>query len=166
MHIQVAIRNVFEQLYEVLEQVTPEQYKAPSRTLSKATIGQHVRHIIELFQCLHQGYGSGRINYENRKRDLLIETDPRLAVSLLQQIANSLHMPDKTLLLEVSYQTDTEESIVIQSNYLRELVYNLEHTVHHMALIRVGIEELTPISLSVGFGVATSTMKYRKSCVQ
>lgn len=166
MHIEESIHHVFDQLKQTLNQLTEEEYKQPSQTLSGATIGQHVRHIIELFQCLHNGYPSGTINYENRKRDLLIETDPQLAISLLHKIGATLNIPDKSLLLEVAYKSDSDKSVTIQSNYLRELVYNLEHTVHHMALIRVGIQELTQISLTTGFGVASSTLKYRQSCAQ
>jgi hypothetical protein len=166
MHIEKSIQQVFEQLKLILHQLSQDTYTQPSQTLSNATIGQHVRHIIELFQCLQNGYPNGTINYENRKRDLLIETDPHLAISLLNEIGSSLHKPDKSLLLEVAYQSESDQSVTIQSNYLRELVYNLEHTVHHMALIRVGIQELTEISLSPGFGVASSTLKYRQSCAQ
>jgi len=54
----------------------------------------------------------------------------------------------------------------IPSNYYRELAYNLEHTIHHMALIRVGVNEVSSIELPVEFGVAYSTVKYRKQCAQ
>lgn len=166
MHIEKSIHQVFEQLKLTLHQLSQDRYTQPSHTLSNATIGQHVRHIIELFQCLQNGYPNGRVNYENRRRDLRIETDPHLAISLLTEIGSALQKPDKSLLLEVAYQSDSDQSVTIQSNYLRELVYNLEHTVHHMALIRVGIQELTDIALLPGFGVASSTMKYRQSCAQ
>lgn len=166
MHIQEAIHDVFGQLKLTLNQLTQDEYKQPCQTLSNATIGQHIRHIIELYQCLHNGYPNGKINYENRKRDLVIETDPRLAISLLQEIGSALNKPDKSLLLEVAYQSDSDQSVSIQSNYLRELVYNLEHTVHHMALIRVGIQDHTHVTLPTGFGIASSTLKYRQSCAQ
>ena len=46
-----AIQLVFEELKEVLEQITNDEYGTSSERLFKATIGQHVRHIIELYQC-------------------------------------------------------------------------------------------------------------------
>ncbi|HTH31951.1 MAG TPA: hypothetical protein VL946_11450, partial [Lacibacter sp.] len=63
MQLYHAIRASFEQLTAVLDQLTTEQYKTPSENLSGATIGQHTRHIIELFQCLLNGYATGRICY-------------------------------------------------------------------------------------------------------
>ena len=166
MQLHQAIRNVFEQLNNLLEQLTPAQYTQPSRLLFNATIGQHVRHIAELFQCLDKGYETGTVNYEKRKRDLRIETDKMLASELILNIYHALMKPDKQVLLEAGYNEHSDEVLIIQSNYYRELVYNLEHTVHHMALIRVGINEVSAIMLPEGFGVASSTLKYRQSCAQ
>jgi hypothetical protein len=56
--------------------------------------------------------------------------------------------------------------VAIPSNYYREIAYNLEHTIHHMALIRVGINEVSMIELPQDFGVAYSTIKYRQQCAQ
>lgn len=166
MQIAQAIRNIFVQLHETLDKLTPEQYSACSKSLFNATIGQHVRHIVELFQCLESGYENGLVNYEKRKRDKQIETDKELAIRLLHEISNSLIRTDKKLQLEMSYDDVSNEVVTVESNYYREVVYNLEHTVHHMALIRVGVTELSDIVLPDGFGVATSTIKHREACAQ
>ena len=166
MHLQQAINNVFVQLSDTLEQLSTEQYKQPSKILFNATIGQHTRHIIELFMELDKGYESGIVNYEKRKRDYLIETDKSFAASLLHKIYSGLNKPDKELILESNYDEHSDEVIAIKSNYYREVIYNLEHTVHHMALIRVGVTEVSSIELPEGFGVASSTIKYRKACAQ
>ena len=166
MQLNTAIRNVFVQLSDSLEQLTPEQYKAQSNILFNATIGQHVRHIIELFIELNKGYDSGVVNYEKRKRDYRIETDKDFAAALFHEIYLQLDKADKPLMLESSYDEHSDETITVQTNYIREVVYNLEHTVHHMALIRVGITEVSNIMLPDGYGVASSTVKYRKVCAQ
>lgn len=166
MQIAQAIRNVFVQLHETLDKLTPGQYTACSKSLFNATIGQHVRHIVELFQCLDEGYETGTVNYEKRKRDRQIETDKNLAIRLLHQISGDLLRADKKIQLEMSYDDVSNETITVESNYYREVVYNLEHTVHHMALIRVGVAELSDIQLPEGFGVASSTIKHRETCVQ
>jgi len=166
MQLQQAIKNVFVQLTDTLQQLSAEQYKQPSKILFNATIGQHTRHIIELFMELDKGYETGTVNYEKRKRDYLIETDKDFAASLLFEIYNRLNRPDKELILESNYDEHSNEVIAIKSNYYREVIYNLEHTVHHMALIRVGVTEVSGIKLPEGFGVASSTIKYRKECAQ
>jgi hypothetical protein len=166
MQLQQAVNNIFVQLADSLNQLTREEYSQPCKTLFNNTIGQHVRHIIELFQCLEKGYEAGVVNYEKRKRDTAIETDKDLASRLLLEIHTGLSKENKALTLEASYDDHTTEPILFDTNYNREIAYNLEHTIHHMALIRVGINEISSIELPEDFGVASSTVKYRKQCAQ
>jgi len=166
MKIQKAIKNVFVQLSESLKQLSDEEYSRPSDILFNATIGQHVRHIIELFIELDKGYKTGYVNYEKRKRDYVIETDKNVAIELLHKIYLQLNKPDKDILLEANLSEDANEHDIINTNYLREVMYNLEHTVHHMALIRVGINEVSSLIVPKDYGVASSTIKYKKACAQ
>jgi len=46
------------------------------------------------------------------------------------------------------------------------MMYNLEHIIHHQALIKVAINQLSDFVVSDSFGVAPSTLQYRKECVQ
>ena len=166
MQLQQAVNNVFVQLSATLKQLSQQEYAQPCNTLFKNTIGQHVRHIIELFQCLENGYDAGVVNYEKRKRDAVIENDREFALSLLAEIYEGLNKQDKELILEASYDDLGGEPIRIQTNFYREIAYNLEHTIHHMALIRVGINEVADIRLPADFGVASSTVKHRNQCAQ
>ena len=166
MMLKQHIQHVFVQLSETLNQLTDEEYMQPSRILLSATIGQHVRHIIELFQCLEKGYDEGIVNYEKRKRDYQIETNKELAATLLKAVYQNVERPNKEIVLEAEDYCNTMEVASIPSNYYRELAYNLEHTIHHMALIRVGVNEVSSIELPDEFGVAYSTIKYRKQCAQ
>ncbi len=164
--LQNAINNVFLQLTGSLEQLNDEQYSMECAILFNATIGKHLRHVIELFQGLENGYESGVVNYDKRKRDTRIETDKDFALSLLNEIRKGLNKPDKDLILESSYDEDSPEVVRIKTNYNREVAYNLEHTIHHMALIRVGIVAVSAIQLPENYGVASSTVRHRQSCAQ
>lgn len=166
MQLQLAVNNIFVQLAETIRQLTPSQFIQPCSHLGNNTIGQHVRHIIELFQCLESGYPESTVNYEKRKRDIAIETDRDLALQLLQVVYSNLDRPDKELVLHACYDELSDQPIAITTNYFREVAYNLEHTIHHMALIRVGIKEISGINLPEDFGVASSTVKHRKQCAQ
>ena len=175
MKLYLAVQNVFGQLAGSLCQLSPEEYRNPCETLSGHTIGQHVRHIIELFQSLENGYTAGIVNYEQRKRDKTIETDPQLAGRLLAQILTELARPDKPLLLEASYADAAEYPGpsqpsgpgIISTNYHREIAYNLEHTIHHMALIRIGIRDsASRLVLPESYGIASSTLQYHRQCAQ
>ena len=89
-----------------------------------------------------------------------------IASNLLKELYKSLEKPDKYMVLEAEDYSDTAETVAIRSNYYREIAYNLEHTIHHMALIRVGVNEVSSLQLPDEFGVAYSTIKYRQQCAQ
>ncbi len=161
-----AVTNLFNELSHSISQLSDSEYKRPSNQLSQASIGQHVRHILELFLELNKGYSSGMVNYEKRKRDIEIEINKQFALSIFSEILRGLDLPNKKLLLESNYDLNEPNSILLETNYLREIAYNLEHTVHHMALIRIGITEISSLQLSKEFGVAASTIQYRKACAQ
>ena len=166
MLLKQPIQNVFVQLTETLNQLSDDEYRQPSKILFNASIGQHVRHIIELFLCLENGYEAGVVNYEKRKRDYQIETNKEFAIQLLKDIYHRLDRPNADLVMEAEEYEDSTGMVAIPSNYYREIAYNLEHTIHHMALIRVGINEVSAIELPQDFGVAFSTIKYRQQCAQ
>lgn len=156
-------QQTLEQFKEVLLQLSSDCYTKPCKTLSEATIGQHTRHIIELYQCLLNGYDLSLVSYDRRQRDRRIETDVDFAIYHLGQIQLTLEKPDKKLIMVYELNGKEEK---MESNYFREVMYNLEHTIHHEALIKVGINQLTEILLPTSFGVAPSTIQYRKQCVQ
>lgn len=166
MLLKEPIQNVFVQLTETLNQLSADEYIQPSKILFNASIGQHVRHIIELFLCLEKGYETGVVNYEKRKRDYQIETNKNLAIQLLKDIYHRLERANTNLVMEAEDYEETTGVVAIPSNYYREIAYNLEHTIHHMALIRVGVNEVSTIELPQEFGVAYSTIKYRQQCAQ
>ena len=150
-------------LIHVLTQLPLKSYPAPCNALSNASIGQHTRHIIELYQCLIAGYITGEIKYDDRKRDLLLENDVIVAVDAIKEIQLNLDKPDKAV--KIFCETDGD-AVCIESNYYREVLYNLEHCIHHQALIKVALLSVKDIQIADGFGVAPSTLQYRQQCAQ
>jgi hypothetical protein len=45
-------------------------------------------------------------------------------------------------------------------------LFNIEHCVHHQAVIKIGLIYLEKTELSESFGAAKSTIEYRKQCAQ
>ena len=84
----------------------------------------------------------------------------------LIKIYQNMDVPDKALMLEANYDEHSGESFFIPTNYQREALYNLEHTIHHMALIRVGINEVSTLQVPQEFGVAASTIKHQNTCAR
>jgi hypothetical protein len=166
MHLKHPIQELLLQLQDVLANLTDRQYAAPVDLLSEATIGQHVRHIVEFFQELIHGYKDGTVNYDRRNRNPILEINRCLVIDLLSETALAVDSPDRDLLLVAHLSPGEDETVVIRTNYYRELLYNIEHTVHHMALLRIGVNAVAKISLPPDFGVAASTIKFRQTCAQ
>lgn len=166
MNINSAIKNIFDQLVFVLEHLSTQEYNQPSISLKGFTIGQHMRHTLEFFKCLHDGIASQQVNYDERARDYSIESDAHSAIMLIGDLTLALDGLGKNepLTLELSYANTESEKITVASNVDRELVYNIEHAIHHMALIAIGLREVKPtMQLPEGFGIASSTMRHIKS---
>ncbi len=151
------IQSTLGQLSNLLQQLDEPTYTKVHPALGLASIGEHTRHIIEMFTCLQKKYENGFINYDERERNRVIETSIQEALNQINHINEHLDKPNKTLVLS---QADGTQ---IESNYYRELLYNLEHCIHHQALIKVTLYNATDIILSSHFGVAPSTIAYRKS---
>lgn len=149
----------------LLQTLAEENYVRLSPLLGHSSIGQHIRHTIELAQSLLTGYATGEVNYDNRKRDVRIETDMTFAASVLKELLQQTALPNKSIHIVIT-DTSTGQTEAVISNYFRELAYNTEHTIHHMALIRVALREMQLEIVNDQFGVAPSTVKYRNTCAQ
>lgn len=166
MSINQPALQILNELDAVMAQLTDEDFKKPIKVLSQASIGQHVRHTLEFFICLMDAKNDGVINYDNRRHDQLIESDITLAKSVILSIKDFLskESEDFSLKLEANYQVEGSDKVLIDSNFFRELAYNIEHAIHHMALIKIGVWNQFPdIILPDHFGVASSTVRYQKS---
>lgn len=158
-----SIQKTLNELLELIHQLSDESYTRPCEALSNATIGEHTRHIIEMFQCLENQYENGSVNYDKRNRSYQIQTNTTFAITAINIILEQLSKPNKTLTL---IQCIDEEIVSIDSNYNRELLYNFEHCIHHQALIKVALLHYGITTVDVNFGVARSTIEYKKQCVQ
>ena len=156
------IEHTLSELSYVIGQLTSSEFCSPLSVLSNSSIGQHTRHSIEMFQCLLKGYDCGEFSYDNRERNLLLETDIAFAQHHLKLICSEINLPNKSL---TSTYNLGESIVQVETNFFRELVFNLEHCIHHNALIRIGVNDISDVTMSEHFGVAPSTMEYRKSCV-
>ncbi|UQD56021.1 DinB family protein [Flavobacterium sp. K5-23] len=158
-----SINNNLNELVDLLKQLSNSEYSKPYPSLSNSTIGEHIRHIIEMFQCLECNYDSGVVNYDNRQRNVLVQTDVDFAIIQINAIYSSLDKENKKIELQ---QIIDGEELRIESNYFRELLYNLEHCIHHQALIKVAVLQNAALIVDTNFGVARSTIEYRSTCAQ
>lgn len=154
-------REVLMQLVSCLDQLNFDEYTQKINLLSMGTIGEHTRHIIELFEQLLSGYETENINYDNRKREIRIQENIDFATERIANIIQQLERKDKQLLLTTLYNN---QEVSIESNYFRELIYNIEHCIHHQAIIKIALLHLGKTGIAENLGIAKSTIEYRKKC--
>lgn len=162
--LRASAKELLDQLKGIILNCKEEDFSKPLPVLSNSTFGQHVRHTLEFFLCLFDAKNDGIINYDNRKHDKFIETDSSLAISVIESIQEFLeNQPeDFPISFEANYTLKEGELQKMPSSFNRELAYNIEHAIHHMALLKIAVNQsLTYIELPDNFGVATSTIRYQ-----
>lgn len=168
--IQKLTREKLLELKGVLAQIPDDQFSRPLDVLSGSTLGMHFRHILEFYQCLFHALPGGKLNYDLRPRNREIEVKKVKCELCLAQLITELEAQEADLPLELTADYSGQgrgREVRIMTTYYRELLYNVEHSVHHLAIIRIGIKALNPhVNLSDEMGVAASTLRNRKLCAQ
>ena len=83
-----------------------------------------------------------------------------MALEVLLEIEKDLMKADKNLKMVVE---NTNLDCSVNTTYFREVVYNTEHTIHHLALIKVALLEMNLDLVNHDFGMAYSTIQYQAS---
>ncbi len=161
--ISIEAKDVLLQLLQSISSLSFDEYTQKIHLLSNSSIGEHTRHIIELFQQLLEGYGTASIDYDKRKRNIKIQENIDFAVECIANIICVLDKENKPLNLHIELSNFEN---IIATNYYRELMYNLEHCIHHQAIIKIAFLYLEKQELAENFGIAKSTIKYRDQCAQ
>lgn len=164
MEVNEACKILLVEVGEVIEQISDQDFCRPIPVLNGSTLGQHFRHTLEFFECLSSGSKSGIVSYDQRDHDSKIENDRDLALGVLNEaivFMNNCQL-EKNIKVAICYDLESDDDIIVDSNMAREIAYNIEHVIHHMALIKIGVQAICPyVVLPKGFGIAVSTLKYR-----
>ena len=132
-----------------------------------------MRHIINHFSAIKNGYVNGAINYDQRERGSEIETHKSLALQRLNEIIEWISNLDETSLkrqLQVKTEVALSEPLVsnVTSTLARELVFSASHAIHHYSTIATSIL-MQDLEVDKEFGIAPATASYFRtrdnSCV-
>ena len=158
-------RRVLSQGRALLGEITVELFAKPEPSVSSSGIGSHFRHVIEYFDLFLAGAPGGRVDYDQRLRDVRIETEVDYAVlrlaaveRALEQFARQQAPADGALRSKADAIADVDAPWT-HSSVDRELQFLCSHAVHHYALIAV-ILRLNGEEPPADFGVAPSTLRH------
>jgi hypothetical protein len=155
-----------EQLKIAITELDNAHYQMRLPILSNSSVGMHTRHILEFYQCLLFGVvKTESINYDKRLRNLVIETDSVFAVEIIDAIIFALNAIDEDKAVQVMFTANASDvEFPTSSSISRELCYLMEHSIHHMAIIKMAyFQNFKHASLPENFGVAFSTIKHNKN---
>jgi uncharacterized damage-inducible protein DinB len=153
---------VLRQGRALLARLSPDNYTCKFPLVFNASIGGHVRHILEHYESFLGGLPNGAVDYERRARATELERDPGQAGRLIGEIDGRLQrLADEPRSPLLDYRTETAPGESSASSLARELEFLLSHTVHHYALVAV-MCRLQGIEPDSDFGVAPSTLRYQE----
>lgn len=175
-----AVRSIIIGNLEAIEQgirlinlVTEEQYIFTGSPYVESSIGQHCRHIIDMFLVVLYPDDPKLIDYDSRRRGALVETSKDAALSelsvikaymnaFLADLSDAGKYLDQEVLIKTEVTIEETRSVTLKSNKLRELVFTGAHAVHHYALISV-IAKTQGVVLDEAFGIAPATATFLRN---
>jgi hypothetical protein len=127
-------------------------------------VGPHLRHCIDHFRLLLDGWASGSVDYDARPRDLVLERDPKAVRDALEEIAGSLSALGAA---DLARELSVAQSVApgrrpqsARSCLERELAFLSGHTIHHIAIMVLSGRE-AGVDIPARLAVAYSTEAYR-----
>lgn len=168
MHTELrALEVLVRQMHDLLYQISASDYTKKLDLYDGSSIGKHCRHVHDFFYALNAGIKTGTLDYGHRKRESELENNPLwLAEALEAQWSDLYGHPAEKRLLVLSDVTakPTSTRTKYASTLGRELLFVFHHTIHHMAMIKMGLRHIArSIELSPDFGLAPSTIAFQAS---
>lgn len=159
-----ANKQALEQILSLIACAKGDVYSKVPQGMTSA-IGRHVRHVLDHYNALQVGIENNEIDYDLRSRDSEVETDSCLAVEkingTIEWMKENIQL-DSPMQMKTEVSLDCQEGCVVESTLQREMVYLLNHTVHHVAYITLVLRTLG-ISVDEHVGIAPATQSYNRS---
>ncbi len=155
--------EAIDQALEVIESLTDAAYQA--RVDGRSQPGAHIRHVLDHYQALRDGFSVGLVDYDCRSRQSEVETNRRIAKQELLDTKQWLQsLSDESQPLKVKSEVSLCEccSVTIDSDTARELLYVLNHTVHHMAYVAL-LLKFNGVVVNDSIGMAPATATHNRS---
>ena len=159
--------HCIRQCEQVLKQLSEASYCQP-RDGNSSSIGAHMRHILDRFQCFFSGLADGCIDYDARKRDKSIETSlnaARFSIATITRRLQDLAPVESDEIMVAETVHCGSPRVLIGSSVARELMSLITHTTHHLSIINLMARDLG-CCLGDDLGKAPSTIVFEQPQVR
>ena len=164
----LALDNVryLEQAVQLLEGMSDEVYALPAPLNLGSSVGAPLRHCIDHYDNFIAGIPTGRIDYDARRREVLLETSRTFGIDKIKLLMTGLEAvskrPDARLSVKMDCGANNSEAAWwTDSSIRRELQFLISHTVHHYAIIKM-VLIAGGVPVGADFGIAPSTLRYHQ----
>lgn len=156
-----AIENNLERGIKLLNSITNQQYSNTSIAPYYSSIGGHMRHILDVFDCLFEGLPNGLVDLSARKRNELVEIDTDEGVRYFNTIISKLQQLKSADLEQFILVSDDLGMGVVTQNYTLGslLIQAHSHATHHFASLGYIIAQLGIEIPDEDFGYNPTTPK-------
>lgn len=158
----LALTGCLMDLAALLDGASDLDYRARPDGGVSGSVGAHVRHCLDHVRAVLDGAKGGLLSYDCRERDTALEHNRTLGILALRQQGDRLDAlvdcpADHPMRLEA--QVDCSGGAVeVTSSLGRELVFVLQHTIHHQAIVAL-LLAARGIAIPPRFGYAPSTVR-------
>jgi hypothetical protein len=162
--LAMAAERVLAQCENLVLQVGDAAYASESSTIRGGSLGKHLRHTLDHFAAALGAGGDGDhpICYDDRQRNVPMETSRSAAVAALSRLRQQLADAsgdglNKVVRVRVLLDGEGRE-VELQSTLGRELAFATHHALHHQAMMKAIAAEFG-VHLDESFGTSPSTLR-------
>ena len=154
-----------DQMISFIDSLNDAEYQYIPKPLFDSSIGQHLRHILDLLLALVNSTNE-EINYDVRRRGALVETDKQQGLKELNDVrvwvSNiSNNEINRGVLVHTETSLNTQQTDSLKSSFGRELCFASSHLVHHLAIM-AAIAKMAGKEVDSKLGLAPATATYER----
>lgn len=163
MPLQTGNLESLDQMIMFIDSLSESEYQYIPTPLFDSSIGQHLRHIVDLFLALMNG-ANEEINYDIRRRGAPIETDSNIGLKELNEIRDWISKIteddiNQNTLIHTETALHTQQTDTFKSSFGRELCFASSHLVHHLAIM-AAIAKMAGKNVDSTLGLAPATATF------
>jgi len=161
--IEAIEKNLYRGI-QLLQYISDEEYSNTTIAPYYSSIGSHMRHILDVFDCVFEGLESGNINLIERKRNELAENFTSHGINYFNETIEKLKLLDTDNFNRIVNVTDDLGLGIISANYTLAaiLIQAHSHAIHHFASVGLIISQLSIELPDDDFGFNPTTPKLKK----
>ncbi len=154
-----AITNNLQRGVKLLNAISENQYIDKSVAPYYSSIGIHMRHILDVFDCILSGLESKQIDLSSRKRNELVEIKLNMGLAYFDEIIVQLEdLKEENFDILVQVKDDLGLGFITANYTLASILIQAHsHAIHHFASIGYIIAQLNINLPDIDFGYNPTT---------